>query len=151
MGHYRLEVRYHLLNARPALILGFKQTPGVHQNRAVALQHPTYHKFCNKHARSLLAVKLSQDVRPNPLCKTGLKIQYTDAKNAAPTKKGRPKATLFNGDALYTENVIANFAINKGMSEKDVTSWRTQLAVAEKEGRFGFASFPVLTSAHLES
>ena len=54
-----------------------------------------------------------------------------------------------NSPALYTENVMANFAINKGMSEKDVTSWRTQLAVAEKEGRFGFASFPVLTSAHL--
>ena len=56
-----------------------------------------------------------------------------------------------NSPALYTENVIANFAINNGMSEKDVKSWRTQLAVAEKEGRFGFASFPVLTSAHLES
>ncbi len=56
-----------------------------------------------------------------------------------------------NSPALYTENVMANFAINKGMPEKDVTSWQTQLAVAEKEGRFGFASFPVLTSAHLES
>ena len=54
-----------------------------------------------------------------------------------------------NSPALYTENVMANFAINKGMSEKSVKSWRTQLAVAEKEGRFGFASFPVLTSAIL--
>ncbi len=56
-----------------------------------------------------------------------------------------------NSPALYTENVMANFAINNGMSEKDVKSWRTQLAVAEKERRFGFASFPVLTSAYLES
>ena len=54
-----------------------------------------------------------------------------------------------NSPALYAENVMANFAINKGMPEKDVTSWRTQLALAEKEGRFGFASFPVLTSAIL--
>ena len=98
MGHHRLEVRYHLLNARPALLLGFKQTLGVHQNRAVALQHPTYHKFRNEHARSLLAVKLAQDVRPNPLCKTGLKIQYRDAKNAAPSKKRRPEETLSDGD-----------------------------------------------------
>ena len=54
-----------------------------------------------------------------------------------------------NSPALYTENVMANFAINNGMSEKDVTSWRTQLAAAEKEGHFGFASFPVLTNANL--
>ena len=57
----------------------------------------------------------------------------------------------YNSPALYTENVMANFAINKGMPEKDVTSWRSQLAAAEKDGRFGFASFPVLTSAHLKS
>ena len=54
-----------------------------------------------------------------------------------------------NSPALYTENVMANFAINNGMPEKDVASWRSQLAAAEKKGRFGFASFPVLTSAHL--
>ena len=56
-----------------------------------------------------------------------------------------------NSPALYAENVMANFAINCGMSEKDVTSWRKQLAAAEKEGRFGFASFPVLTIANLTS
>lgn len=55
----------------------------------------------------------------------------------------------YNSPARYTENVMANFAISKGMSEKDVASWRVQLADAEKEGRFGFASFPVLTSAYL--
>ena len=54
-----------------------------------------------------------------------------------------------NSPALYTENVMANFAISKGMPEKDVKSWRAQLADAEKKGRFGFASFPVLTSAYL--
>ena len=99
MGRHRLKVRYHLPNARPALLLGFKQTLGVYQNRAVALQHSTYHKFRNEHARSLFAIKIIQSTRPNPLCKTGLKIQCTDAKNAAPSKKGRPKATLCNRDA----------------------------------------------------
>ena len=108
MGHHRLEIRYHLLNARPALLLGFKQTLGVHQNRAVALQHPTYHKFRNEHARSLFAIKVIVEAKPNPLCKTGLKIQYTDAKNAAPSKKGRLKATLCDGDAhiLYAASDV---------------------------------------------
>jgi hypothetical protein len=99
MGKHRLKVRYHLLNARPALLLGFMQTLGVHQNRAVALQHPTYHKFRNEHARSLFAIKLIAKAKPNPLCKTGLKIQYIDAKNAAPSRKDRLKATLCDGDA----------------------------------------------------
>jgi ubiquinone/menaquinone biosynthesis C-methylase UbiE len=54
-----------------------------------------------------------------------------------------------NSPALYTENVMANFAISRGISEKDVASWRSQLANAEKDGRFGFASFPVLTTAYL--
>ena len=108
MGHHGLAICYHLLNARPALLLGFKQTLGVHQNRAVALQHPTYHKFRNEHARSLLAVDLLRDVRPNALCKTGLKIQYTDAKNAAPSKRSRLKATSCDGDAhiLYAASDI---------------------------------------------
>ena len=55
-----------------------------------------------------------------------------------------------NSPARYTENVMANFALGQGVAEADVTLWRAQLAAAEAEGRFGFASFPVLTSAHLE-
>jgi arsenite methyltransferase len=54
-----------------------------------------------------------------------------------------------NSPALYTETVMANFAISRGISEKDVADWRSQLADAEKNGRFGFASFPVLTTAYL--
>ena len=54
-----------------------------------------------------------------------------------------------NSPALYTEKVMANFAIYGGMSEKDAKSWRAQLANAEKAGRFGFASFSALTSAYL--
>ena len=99
MGYHRTEIGHHLLNACPALLLGFMQTLGVHQNRAVALQHPAYHKFRNEHTRSLLANKVRVDARSNPLCKTGLIIQYRDAKNAASSKKRRPEATLSDGDA----------------------------------------------------
>jgi hypothetical protein len=35
------------------------------------------------------------------------------------------------------------------MSASDVMDWKAQLAKAEKEGRFGFTSFPVLTNAFL--
>lgn len=55
-----------------------------------------------------------------------------------------------NSPARYTENVMANFAISQGVNEEDVADWRSQLAAAEKEGRFGFASFPVLTTAYLD-
>ena len=108
MGYHRLKIRYHLLNARLALLLRFMQTLGVHQNRAVALQNPAYHKFRNKHAHSLLARKMRVKGRSNPLCKTGLKIQYRDAKNAAPSKKGSTKASLYDGDAhmLHAANDI---------------------------------------------
>jgi len=56
-----------------------------------------------------------------------------------------------NSPARYIEHVMANFAISRGVPETDVARWRAQLATAEAEGRFGFASFPVLTSAHLEA
>ena len=55
-----------------------------------------------------------------------------------------------NSPARYTENVMANFALGQGVAVAVVTLWRAHLAAAEAEGRFGFASFPVLTSAHLE-
>ena len=71
VGHHRLEVRYHLLNARLALLLGFMQTLGVHQNRAVALQHSTYHKFRNEHFRSLLANRFSKILDSIPSAKQG--------------------------------------------------------------------------------
>ena len=40
---------------------------------------------------------------------------------------------------------LANYAISQGVDEDKVQAWRSQLAQAEAEGRFGFASFPVLT------
>ncbi len=54
-----------------------------------------------------------------------------------------------NSPARYTEQVMANFAISQGVPETVVADWRAQLAAAEEAGRFGFASFPVLTTAHL--
>ena len=55
-----------------------------------------------------------------------------------------------NSPARYTEEIVASFVLNHGVSETDVLDWRTQLSKAEDDGRFGFTSFPVLTSAFLK-
>ncbi len=54
-----------------------------------------------------------------------------------------------NSPARYSEAVMANFALTQGVSAEEVSDWKSQLERAEKQGRFGFTSFPVLTSAHL--
>ena len=54
-----------------------------------------------------------------------------------------------NSPAIFYEKMLGNFAISQGVSEDKVQDWREQLSNAEKSGRFGFTSFPVLTLAHL--
>ena len=54
-----------------------------------------------------------------------------------------------NSPARYTEDVIANFALTQGISAEEISDWKRQLEQAEQEGRFGFTSFPVMTSAYL--
>ena len=54
-----------------------------------------------------------------------------------------------NSPALYTEAVMANFALTQGISREEVSDWKSQLKETEAQGRFGFASFPVITSAYL--
>ena len=54
-----------------------------------------------------------------------------------------------NSPAIYTEQTMAVFALKQGISENKVREWQEQLAKAQIEGRFGFTSYPVLTSAHL--
>ncbi len=54
-----------------------------------------------------------------------------------------------NSPARFAEAVMANFALRQGVAEDKVRDWQTQLSEAEKQGRFGFASFPVLTSGTL--
>ena len=54
-----------------------------------------------------------------------------------------------NSPAKYTEAVMANFALTQGMSEEEISDWKSQLEVAEQQGGFGFSSFPVLTSCYL--
>ena len=54
-----------------------------------------------------------------------------------------------NSPAKYTEAVMANFALTQGMSEEEISDWKSQLEVAEQQGSFGFSSFPVLTSCYL--
>lgn len=60
--------------------------------------------------------------------------------------------TFFN--TSYHENslpftaakVIASFAQSQGVSEEDTRMWLDQLDQAEREGRFGFVSVPVITA-----
>lgn len=54
-----------------------------------------------------------------------------------------------NSPARYTEAIMANFALTQGMSEEEVSDWKSQLEKAEQQGCFGFSSFPVLTRAFL--
>ena len=54
-----------------------------------------------------------------------------------------------NSPAKYAEDVIAFFVKSQGISETEVNDWKEQINRAEKEGRFGFTSFPVLTEAYL--
>jgi ubiquinone/menaquinone biosynthesis C-methylase UbiE len=54
-----------------------------------------------------------------------------------------------NSPARYTEDVMANFALTQGISKEEVSDWKSQLEKAEQEGRFGFTSFPVMTSGYL--
>ena len=44
---------------------------------------------------------------------------------------------------------MAVFALKQGISENKVREWQEQLAKSQIEGRFGFTSYPVLTSAYL--
>ncbi len=54
-----------------------------------------------------------------------------------------------NSPARYTEAVMADFVLTQGISEEEVLNWKSQLEKAEQNGRFGFTSFPVMTSAYL--
>ena len=54
-----------------------------------------------------------------------------------------------NSPARFSEAVLANFALTQGVAASEVLDWKSQLAKAEQQGRFGFTSFPVLTSAYL--
>lgn len=47
--------------------------------------------------------------------------------------------------AHWVSKIVAAFAVSQGMSEEDAREWLEQLEQADKEGRFGFVSVPVLT------
>lgn len=55
-----------------------------------------------------------------------------------------------NSPARHLETMVASFAVSQGISTSEVEDWRGQLADAEASGRFGFTSYPVLTSAYLK-
>ena len=54
-----------------------------------------------------------------------------------------------NSPAIFYEKMLAKFAISQGVEEEKVIEWQNQLSKCEKDKKFGFTSFPVLTSAYL--
>ena len=52
-----------------------------------------------------------------------------------------------NSFAYLASKLFTHFALGQGIPEEDVTRWREQLDQAESDGRFGFVSVPVLTTA----
>ncbi len=51
-----------------------------------------------------------------------------------------------NAFAKWFSILMAKFATSEGMPGDDVAEWQKQLEEADREGRFGFVSFPVLTT-----
>ena len=54
-----------------------------------------------------------------------------------------------NSPARYAEEVMAQFAIQQGVSKNKVSEWQSQLKTAEKEGRFAYTNLPILTYGYL--
>ncbi len=54
-----------------------------------------------------------------------------------------------NSPAIFYENMLAKFAMSQGIEEQHIKDWQNQIKIAEKSKKFGFTSFPVLTSAYL--
>jgi len=55
-----------------------------------------------------------------------------------------------NSPAIFYEKMLAKFAMSQGVSENAVIDWQEQLSRSEKDKKFGFTSFPVLTTAYLK-
>lgn len=47
--------------------------------------------------------------------------------------------------AFWVSKIVAAFAVGQGMTEEDARTWLDQLEQADRDGRFGFVSVPVLT------
>lgn len=52
-----------------------------------------------------------------------------------------------NAYAFWAARIVAAFATTKGVPEAEAQRWLDQLAEADRDGRFGFVSVPVLTTA----
>jgi len=52
-----------------------------------------------------------------------------------------------NAFALWAARLVAAFAVDNGVDDKEAALWLDQLEKADDEGRFGFVSVPVLTTA----
>tara|TARA_E500000081_G_scaffold37612_1_gene41061 strand:- start:135 stop:905 length:771 start_codon:yes stop_codon:yes gene_type:complete len=54
-----------------------------------------------------------------------------------------------NSPAKYAAEVMAQFAIQKGVSKDKVNEWQNQLKLAEDTGNFAYTNLPILTYGYL--
>ena len=54
-----------------------------------------------------------------------------------------------NSPAKYAAEVMAQFAIQQGVSKDKVNEWQNQLKLAEDFGRFAYTHLPILTYGYL--
>ncbi len=54
-----------------------------------------------------------------------------------------------NSPAIFYEKMLAKFALSQGVEEDKILDWQKQINQSEKSKKFGFTSFPVLTTAYL--
>ena len=54
-----------------------------------------------------------------------------------------------NSPARYAAEVMAQFAIQQGVSSYKVDEWQSQLSMAEEEGRFAYTNLPILTYGYI--
>lgn len=65
----------------------------------------------------------------------------------------RRPISFFNGSfhensyGFWAAKVVAAFAIDQGVAEEEALAWFDQLSEADRRGKFGFVSVPVLTTA----
>lgn len=52
-----------------------------------------------------------------------------------------------NTFAFWAAKIVHAFAATRGIEQEDTDLWFDQLCEADKDGRFGFVSVPVVTTA----
>lgn len=87
---------------------------------------------------------------PHQMLPLELPNKLLDAGFGGVTRRPLP---IFNGSlhenaaSFWLSKLVAMFGMSRGIPAQDANDWLTQLALADREGRFGFVSTPALTTA----